>query len=73
MLQLFNNNDNIDIVSVSDVLGYSAINLKKSAAEHTINDLVENTITTSNISLLCKIIQEKAVKKSSYQCRFWKS
>ena len=63
MLQLFNNNDNIDIVSVSDVLSYSD-KLEKVGGRAYINDLVENTITTSNISYYAKIIQEKAVKRA---------
>lgn len=63
MLQLFNNNDNIDIVSVSDVLNYSG-KLESVGGRAYINDLVENTITTSNISYYAKIIQEKAVKRA---------
>ena len=57
MLQLFNNNDNIDIVSVSDVLNYSG-KLESVGGRAYINDLVENTITTSNIAYYAKIIQE---------------
>ena len=63
MLQLFNNNDNIDIVSVSDVLSYSG-KLESVGGRAYINDLVENTITTSNIAYYAKIIQEKAVKRA---------
>ncbi|MBQ8458552.1 replicative DNA helicase [bacterium] len=63
MLQLFNNNDNIDIVSVSDVLSYSG-QLEAVGGRAYINDLVENTITTSNIAYYAKIIQEKAVKRA---------
>ena len=63
MLQLFNNNDNIDIVSVSDVLSYSG-KLDAVGGRAYINDLVENTITTSNISYYAKVIQEKAVKRA---------
>lgn len=63
MLQLFNNNDNIDIVSVSDVLSYSG-KLETVGGRAYINDLVENTITTSNIAYYAKIIQEKAVKRA---------
>ena len=63
MLQLFNNNDNIDIVSVSDVLNYSG-KLESVGGRAYINDLVENTITTSNIAYYAKIIQEKAVKRA---------
>ena len=62
MLQLFNNNDVIDIVSVSDVLNYSG-KLESAGGRAYINDLVENTITTTNIAYYAKIIQEKAVKR----------
>lgn len=63
MLQLFNNNDNIDIVTVSDVLSYSG-KLEAVGGRAYINDLVENTITTSNIVYYAKIIQEKAIKRA---------
>lgn len=63
MLQLFNNNDNIDIVSVSDVLSYNG-KLESVGGRAYINDLVENTITTSNITYYAKIIQEKSVKRA---------
>ncbi|MBR1425292.1 replicative DNA helicase [bacterium] len=63
MLQLFNNNDNIDIVSVSDVLSYNG-KLEAVGGRAYINDLAENTITTSNIAYYAKIIQEKAVKRA---------
>ena len=63
MLQLFNNNDNIDIVTVSDVLSYSG-KLETVGGRAYINDLVENTITTSNIVYYAKIIQEKAIKRA---------
>lgn len=62
MLQLFNNNDVIDIVSVSDVLNYNG-RLETVGGRAYINDLVENTITTTNIAYYAKIIQEKAVKR----------
>ena len=63
MIHLFNNNDNIDIVSVSDVLSYSG-NLETVGGRAYINDLAENTITTSNIVYYAKIIQEKAIKRA---------
>jgi replicative DNA helicase len=63
MLQLFNNNDNIDIVTVSDVLSYSG-NLEAAGGRAYINELAENTITTSNISYYAKIIEEKATKRA---------
>jgi len=63
MIQLFNNNDNIDIVSVSDVLSYSG-KLEAVGGRQYINELAENAISTSNISYYAKIIQEKAVKRA---------
>ena len=63
MLQLFNNNDNIDIVTVSEVLNYSG-KLDAVGGRAYINDLAENTITTTNISYYAKIIQEKSVKRA---------
>ncbi len=63
MLQLFNNNDNIDIVSVSDVLSYNG-KLEAVGGRAYINELAENAISTSNISYYAKIIQEKAVKRA---------
>ncbi len=63
MIQLFNSGDNIDIVSVSDVLSYNG-KLEAVGGRAYINDLAENTITTSNISYYAKIIQEKAVKRA---------
>lgn len=53
MLQLFNNNDPIDIVSVSDVLNYNG-KLETVGGRAYINDLVENTITTANIAYFAK-------------------
>ena len=63
MMQLFNNNDNIDIVSVSDVLSYNGT-LEASGGRAYINDLAENTVTTSNVAYYAKIIKEKAVKRA---------
>ncbi|MBP3820364.1 replicative DNA helicase [bacterium] len=63
MLQLFNSNDNIDIVSVSDVLSYNG-KLETVGGRAYINDLAENTITTSNVAYYAKIIREKSVKRA---------
>ena len=63
MISLFNQNDNIDIVSVSDVLSYEG-KLEASGGRAYINDLAQNAITTSNISYYAKIIKEKAVKRA---------
>ncbi len=63
MIQLFNSGDNIDIVSVSDVLNYNG-KLEAVGGRAYINDLAENTITTSNIAYYAKIVQEKAVKRA---------
>jgi replicative DNA helicase len=63
MIELFNNNDNIDIVSVSEVLNYSG-KLDAAGGRAYINDLVENTITTTNVAYYAKIIKEKAIKRA---------
>ena len=63
MLQLFNNGDNIDIVTVSDVLSYSG-KLDAVGGRAYINDLAENTITTTNVAYYAKIIKEKAIKRA---------
>lgn len=63
MLQLFNQNERIDIVSVSDVLNYNS-KLEVVGGRAFINDLSYKTITTSNIEYYAKIVQEKAVKRA---------
>ena len=63
MLQLFNQNEKIDIISVSDVLSYNS-KLESVGGRSFINDLSFNAITTSNIEYYVKIIQEKAIKRA---------
>lgn len=63
MLQLFNSNERIDIVSVSDVLNFNS-KLEIIGGRAFINDLTFKTITTSNIEYYAKIVQEKAVKRA---------
>lgn len=63
MLQLFNQNERIDIVSVSDVLNFNS-KLEIIGGRAFINDLSYKTITTSNIEYYAKIVQEKSVKRS---------
>lgn len=64
MLQLYNNgDDNIDIVSVSDMLNVNQ-KLELVGGRAFINDLSYNTITTANIEYYSKIVQEKAIKRS---------
>lgn len=63
MLQLFNQNDRIDIVSVSDVLNFNS-KLEIIGGRAFVNDLSFKTITTSNIEYYAKIVQEKAVKRA---------
>ncbi len=63
MLQLFNTNERIDIVSVSDVLNYNS-QLETIGGRAFINDLSYKTITTSNVEYYAKIIQEKAIKRA---------
>ena len=63
MLELFNNNDRIDIVSVSDVLNYNQ-KLDIVGGRAFINDLSYKTITTSNVEYYARIVQEKAIKRA---------
>lgn len=63
MLQLFNSNERIDIVSVSDVLNYNS-KLETIGGRAFVNDLCYKTITTSNIEYYAKIVQEKAIKRA---------
>lgn len=63
MLQLFNSNERIDIVSVSNVLDYSQ-KLETVGGRPFINDLALNAISTANIEYYSKIIQEKAIKRA---------
>ena len=63
MLQLFNQNERIDLVSVSDVLNFNA-KLEIIGGRAFINDLSYKTITTSNIEYYAKIVQEKAIKRA---------
>lgn len=63
MLQLFNQNERIDIVSVSDVLNFNS-KLDMVGGRAFINDLSYKTITTSNIEYYAKIVQEKAIKRA---------
>ena len=63
MLQLYNGEDKIDIVSVSDVLNINQ-KLELVGGRAFINDLSYKTITTSNVEYYSKIVQEKAIKRS---------
>lgn len=63
MLQLFNQNQMIDIVSVSDVLSYSS-KLEMVGGRAFVNDLAFKTVTTANVAYYAKIIQEKAIKRA---------
>ena len=63
MLQLFNQNQMIDIVSVSDVLSYSS-KLEMIGGRAFVNDLAFKTVTTANVGYYANIIQEKAIKRS---------
>lgn len=63
MLELFNRNEKIDIISVSDILSYNE-KLESVGGRSFINDLSFNAITTSNVEYYSKIIQEKAIKRA---------
>lgn len=63
MLFLFNNNQRIDIVSVSDILN-TRQHLDDVGGRAFINDLSFRAITTANIEYYAKIIVDKAVKRA---------
>ena len=63
MLQLYNSEDKIDIVSVSDILNINQ-KLELVGGRAFINDLSYKTITTTNVEYYAKIVQEKAIKRS---------
>ena len=60
---LYDNNENIDIISVSENLNYSG-KLESVGGRAYINDLLANTVTTVNVKYYAKIIQEAAIKRS---------
>lgn len=63
MLQLYNSETKIDIVSVSDMLNINQ-KLDIVGGRAFINDLSYKTITTTNVEYYAKIVQEKAIKRS---------
>ncbi|MFI3301459.1 MAG: replicative DNA helicase [Candidatus Gastranaerophilales bacterium] len=63
MLQLFNMNERIDIVSVSDVLNNNS-KLEAVGGRAFINDLSYKTITTGNVDYYARIVQEKSIKRA---------
>ena len=63
MIQLFNSNEKIDIITVCDVLNFSS-KLDAAGGRSFVNDLSYNAITTANIEYYAKIIQEKAIKRA---------
>ncbi len=63
MLQLYNGEDKIDIVSVSDILNINQ-KLELVGGRAFINDLSYKTITTTNVEYYARIVQEKAIKRS---------
>lgn len=63
MLQLYNSDTKIDIVSVSDTLNMTQ-KLELVGGRAFINDLSYKTITTTNVEYYAKIVQEKAIKRS---------
>jgi len=63
MLQLYNSETKIDIVSVSDVLNMNQ-KLELIGGRAFINDLSYKTITTTNVEYYAKIVKEKAIKRS---------
>ena len=63
MLELYNSEDKLDIVTVSDVLNMNQ-KLELVGGRAFINDLSYKTITTTNVEYYAKIVQEKAIKRS---------
>jgi replicative DNA helicase len=63
ILSLYNNNERIDIVTVSDVLNLKN-KLETVGGRAFVNDLSFKAITTSNIEYYAKIVQEKAIKRA---------
>ena len=58
MIQLFNSNERIDIISVSDVLNFNN-KLEIVGGRAFINDLSYKTITTSNVEYYAKLVQKR--------------
>ena len=63
ILQLNNNNEVIDIVSVSDTLNINR-KLEATGGRAYINDLCLKCIQTANVAYYANIIEEKAIKRS---------
>lgn len=63
IMQLTNNSDVVDIVSVSDTLNINQ-KLELVGGRAFINDLSLKCITSSNVEYYAKIIEEKAIKRS---------
>ena len=63
MLQLFNANERIDIVTVSDILDFNQ-KLEIIGGRAFVNDLSYKTITTTNVEYYAKLVQEKAMKRA---------
>ncbi len=63
VLELFNKNEPIDIVTVSEHLRNKE-ELDTAGGRSYINDLALNVVTTANIEFYAKIIQEKEIKRA---------
>ncbi|RAI16046.1 MAG: replicative DNA helicase [Candidatus Melainabacteria bacterium] len=63
ILQLYNQNCNIDIVTVSDTLNMNS-KLETVGGRAFINDLSYKTVTSANVEYYAKIVQEKAIKRA---------
>lgn len=63
MVQLFNQGQNVDIVTVSEELNLNS-KLEAIGGRAFVNDLAFKAITTSNIEYYARIIQDKAIKRS---------
>lgn len=63
MLDLFEKNEPIDIVTVSEYLRNEDL-LEDAGGRAYINDLALNVVTTANIEFYAKIVQEKEIKRA---------
>ncbi len=63
VLELYNKNEPVDIVTVSEFLRNNE-NLEKAGGRAYINDLALNVVTTANVEFYAKIIQEKEIKRA---------
>ena len=67
MKHLYDSNENIDIVSVSETLNYNS-RLESVGGRAYINDLLANTVTTANVKYLSSHTDTKTTSEASPSC-----